>query len=345
MNKKIETRRILLFLPLLVVPLMALAFHVLGGGKGDVKVTGLGTGIRTELPDAKFGTDTAGDKLAAYELAEKLARDTAGSGMGAIAERMGFGGLTYDPQTKAIEQRLEALNKELSKPYEQTASATGGAKKEQGFGTGQDETERLEKLMKSMYSSGGTDPEMQQLSGMLERIQEIQDPELARLKYHSGAKLLPDSQFMAIPAMVDGNQKALQGSVVKLKLLDTMEIAGYLIPKGYNVYALGSFSNQRLNLEIKNIRVGNSIIPVRLTVFDQKDAMVGINAPEALLSDAVRNGSVDAMGSFGLMGMDLTTQLAGAGIDAARGLLSKKLKRIRQPLKHGYPVLLRLEKR
>lgn len=344
MKKKIETRRILLFLPVLMIPLMALAFYVLGGGKSDNTVKEANTGIRTELPDAKFGSDTAGDKMAAYELAEKLAKDTASSEMGTVAQRLGFGGLADDPQTKAIEQRLEALNKELSKPYEETASGTGGAKKQQGFGAGQDETERLEKLMKSMYASGGTDPEMQQLSGMLERIQEIQDPELARLKYQSGAKLLPDSQFRAIPAVVDGNQKALQGSVVKLKLLDTMEIGGYLIPKGYNVYALGAFSNQRLNLEIKNIRVGNSIIPVRLTVFDKNDAMAGINAPEALLSDAVRSGGIDAMGSFGLMGMDLTTQLAGAGIDAAKGLLTKKLRRIKQPLKNGYPVLLRLEK-
>ncbi|MGE6220378.1 conjugative transposon protein TraM [Nubsella zeaxanthinifaciens] len=344
MKKKIETRRILLFLPLLIIPLMALAFYVLGGGNGDQKAKEVNTGIRTELPDAKFGTDTASDKMAAYELAEKLAKDTAGSQIGAVAQRLGFGGLAEDPQTRAIEQRLEALNRQLSKPYEETAGGTGTTKKQQGFTAGQDETLRLEKLMKSMYAGGGTDPEMQELSGMLERIQEIQDPELARLKYQSDTKLLPDSQFRAIPAMVDGNQKALQGSVVKLKLLDTMEIGGYLIPKGYNVYALGSFSNQRLNLEIKNIRVGNSIIPVSLTVFDQKDAMVGINAPEALLSDAVRSGGIDAMGSVGLVGFDLTTQLAGAGIDAAKGLLTKKLRRIKQPLKSGYPILLRLNR-
>nr|WP_305120580.1 conjugative transposon protein TraM [Pedobacter sp. SYSU D00382] len=150
-----------------------------------------------------------------------------------------------------------------------------------------------------------------------------------------------DSQFRAIPAIIDGDQKAVQGSVIKLKLLDSIIVAGQVIPKGHNIYGLGSFSNQRLNLEIKNIRMGNLIVPVNLTVFDQQDAMIGINAPEAVLTDAVNNGVVNAAGSVSLPGFDLTTQLAGAGIDAARSLLSKKLKRIKQPLKSGYPLLLR----
>jgi hypothetical protein len=43
------------------------------------------------------------------------------------------------------------------------------------------------------------------------------------------------------------------------------------------------------------------------------------------------------------MGIDqgLTTQFAGAGLDAAKSLFTKRLKRIKQKLKAGYPVLLR----
>lgn len=342
MKKKIETRRMLLFLPLLALPLMALAFYVMGVGQPTSPAGEVKTGISLVLPDAKFANDTLSGKMAAYELAEKSAKDTSYTTLGSVVERLGFSGIQKDPQTQAIEEKLNALNRELAKPYEEPKASYGtGVRK---YSASNDETERLEKLMKSMYSGKEEDQEMSQLSGMLQKIQEIQDPELARLKYQSEHKLQPEKEFLAIPAMIDGNQKALQGSVVKLRLLDTMAVGGYLIPKGYHVYALGSFSNQRLNLEIKNIRVGNAIIPVRLTVFDQKDAMAGVNAPEAMLADAVRGGGVDAMGSFGMMGMDLTTQLAGAGIDAAKGLLSKKLKRIRQPLKNGYPVLLRLEK-
>lgn len=347
-KKRIETRKVLLLLPLLVWPILAGAFYYLGGGRAmeDDKVVG-NVGLNVSLPDAKFDTDTLQGKMSVYDSQQQSGfdRDSSGSGLDDVAQRLGFSGLEEDPKVVAINQRLAMLNTEMARgnedPKIENHRSVG-----RDPGTGR-EVEKLERLMQGMRNgSNAEDMEMKQLSSILERIQEISDPELARLKYRSSAGnvVTVDSVFGAIPAVIDGNQKAVQGSVVKFKLMDTMFIAGYMIPKGYNVYALGSFSNQRLNLEVRNIRVGNSIIPVRLTVFDRKDAMVGINAPEALLSDAVRGGGVDAMGSFGMMGMDLTSQLAGAGIDAARGLLSKKLKRIRQPLKNGYPVLLRLEK-
>ncbi|HVW98695.1 MAG TPA: conjugative transposon protein TraM [Mucilaginibacter sp.] len=282
--------------------------------------------------------------MAVYEQQEKSSPDTSGTGIASVAQRLGFNGADEDPQAKAIQERLERLNTELNKPYtpeavHKEARPPLAADPETGKAV-----DKLEMLMQSMQEGNGAeDPEMKQLSGLLQSIQEIQNPELAKLKYQAkDAKVAkPDSQFRAIPAIIDGDQKAVQGSVIKLKLLDSLIVGGQVIPKGHNIYGLGSFSNQRLNLEIKNIRLGNLIVPVNLTVFDQRDAMIGINAPEAVLSDAVNNGVVNAAGSVSLPGFDLTTQLAGAGIDAARSLLSKKLKRIKQPLKSGYPLLLR----
>jgi hypothetical protein len=74
-------------------------------------------------------------------------------------------------------------------------------------------------------------------------------------------------------------------------------------------------TNQRLLLEIRNIRIGTSIMPVNLTVFSL-DGMAGINAPEAELGEAAGNGaSGNALGSMQFMSMDqsLGTQAASAG--------------------------------
>jgi hypothetical protein len=345
-TQRIEGRMILLILPLLVLPILAGAFYYWGGGRNAAEEKQqVNAGINMSLPEARFAADTLAGKMAIYQQLQQSNRDTIGRNapIAELAERLGFSGPQEDPKVLAINQRLAMLNSELAKGYEQPKPlATRAPLSNLGAGR---EVEKLERLMQGIQHPA-EDAEMKQLSSILERIQDISDPELARLKLNKGAGTKGgfDSVFHAIPAVIDGHQKALQGSVVKLKLLDTLWVGGYMIPKGDRVHALGSFSNQRLHLEIRNIRVGNSIIPVRLTVFDRKDAMVGINAPEAQLAEAVRGGGVEAMGSFGMMGMDLTTQLAGAGIDAARGLLSKKLKRLRQPLKNGYPVLLRLEK-
>jgi Conjugative transposon, TraM len=44
-----------------------------------------------------------------------------------------------------------------------------------------------------------------------------------------------------------------------------------------------------------------------------------------------------------MIGFDqsLATQVAGAGLDAAKSLLNKKVRRIKVKLKAGYPILLR----
>lgn len=64
-----------------------------------------------------------------------------------------------------------------------------------------------------------------------------------------------------------------------LRLLDSIVLNGQTIPKGHLIYGICDLVNQRLILDIKNIRIGNSIVPVDLSVFDM-DGMKGINVPE-----------------------------------------------------------------
>lgn len=330
-------RLVLLILPLIGIPLLTLLFWGLDGG-GNGKVQASPSGLRTTLPGAQLDSTAQLDKLSIYQQARKDSLK-----LSELEKYSGFGTLgknAPEVHEQQVAERLERLQRELSRPQEYP---TGSSAKTRNADYAKVELEvaRLEKLMKGMQAKEA-DPEMQQLSQVLERIQEIQNPELALARLPKESKVL-ENEFLAIPASIAKNHKALQGSVVEMVLLDSVRIRGQLIPKGHLIYGLASFSNQRLNLEIKNIRLGSAIIPVDFTVFDRKDAMVGINAPEALLSDALGQGSTDAMNSIGLLGMsdNIGIQLAGAGMDAAKRLFAKKLKRIKQPLKKGYPLLLR----
>ena len=183
---------------------------------------------------------------------------------------------------------------------------------------------------------------MRQLNVMLEKIMDIQHPERINSQLQQQSKSGPDSLYKASRAIIAENQKVSQGSTVKLRLLDTLTIDNQIIPKGQNIYGICQVANQRLFLNIKTIRLGTSILPVDLSVYDL-DAMPGINAPEAITTDAIRNGSNNAVQSLQLMSMDqsITTQLAGAGVEAAKGLFGKKIKRIKVKLKAGYQILLR----
>lgn len=344
-KQKMEKRKLLLLLPLLMLSFIALAFYALGGGKG-VKTDSRPAvaGINTVLPDAQFKRTEPSDKMGIYKL---TASDSGKSGgIEAVAGRLGFVP-DVDPQTQQITEKLAAINREIKQPtaaaksydgmFRQPNSATVDAPLSK-------DVAKLELLMKTMQSGAGQDdPEMVQLNSLMDKIIAVQNPELTRKKYQKPVSADVDSLFKAIPAEIAKRHKAVQGSVVELRLLDTLMIKGKVIPKGHAVFGLAEFSNQRLNLEIRNIRVGNQIIPVNLTVFDKKDAMIGINAPEAVLTDAVNSGSSDAISGFGIGGFDqsLGIQVAGAGIDAAKNLMTKRLKRVKQTLKAGYPLLLR----
>lgn len=342
-KKKLDKRKALLILPLLILPFLALAFYAMGGGQHLVAAQEPGNkGINTVLPDAQFKKTAPADKMGIYELTKKDSVHTDANGIAAVAGRLGFD-QADDPQTKAINEKLVAINKQVNTPVPALKSYAEVNRGVENDAPVSKDVTKLERLMKNMQESGkGDDPEMAQLNTLMDKIMAVQNPGQPKPTSEKAVTPVKDSVFKAIPAVIDGNQKAMEGSVVRLRLLDTITINGQLVPKGYNIFGLAKFSNQRLNLEIRNIRLGTSIIPVSLTVFDKTDAMIGINAPEAMLSEAASTGGADAISSTGL-GFDqsLTTQLAGAGLDAAKGLLTKKLKRIKQPLKSGYQLLLR----
>jgi len=124
--------------------------------------------------------------------------------------------------------------------------------------------------------------------------------------------------------------------------LDTLRLKGQIIPKGQLIFGTAVISNQRILLDIRNIRLETSIVPVNLTVYSF-DGMKGINAPSAILKETAAGGTDDLVRSIQLATMDqsIATQVASAGIDAAKSLVSKKTKQIKVKLKAGQQVLLR----
>jgi hypothetical protein len=342
-RKQKDKRKVLLVLPLLVLPFMALAFYAMGGGTGNHLLGHLDSkGINTSLPDASFKKDDPKDKMGIYNL---TGNDTSANenGIQNVADRLGFNAKEENQQTEQINEKLEVLNKEISKPSPKVNINTSTVRQQP---TGmKNDVDRLEMLMKSMQSGKGSDPEMEQMNSMLQSIMDIQHPERVRQKYINQVTDSPDSLFKAIPAVIVDNQKVLQGATIKLRLLDSVKLNGQIIPKGQFIYGICNIANQRLLLDVKTIRLGNRIVPVDLSVYSL-DGIRGIEAPEALLTDAINGGSDDAVRNIQLLGLDqsMGAQIAGAGIEATKNLFSKKVKRIKVKLKAEYPILLRNNK-
>ena len=153
-----------------------------------------------------------------------------------------------------------------------------------------------------------------------------------------------DSQNIesAVPAVIHETQSIVSGSTVKLRLLDDAYINGILVQKNNFVFGTAVLNGERLLIEIKSIRSGNTLLSVALSAYDL-DGMDGIYIPGAIERNSAKESSDKAIQSIALNNLDPTigAQAAGAGIEAAKTLLSKKVKLVRVTLKAGYQVLLK----
>jgi hypothetical protein len=340
-RKKRDKRKILLVMPVLILPFLALAFYAMGGGKGLQSDQVKQHGINSTLPDASFSKEKPTDKLGIYHLADKDSLKTEDGRLDQIADRLGFNAIPKDDPTKEIDLKLQALNNQINAPIEKTGPAPYRERTVTVPGMKSD-VDRLEQLMSSMQSANGEDPEMKQLSGMLEKVLDIQHPERIRDAYIKQVNPAPEELFAAIPAQIAEKQTLVQGGVIKLVLTDSITLGDIKLPKGQLLFGLCNLTNQRLLVDIKTIRMNNNIIPVDLSIYSL-DGIKGIAAPDAVVNNAIYGGADDAVRSLQLLTMDQSVgmQAAGAGIDAAKGLFSKKARRVKMKVKAGFPLLLR----
>lgn len=371
-------RKFLLVLPLLIFPFMTMAFWALGGGKGQANKSLLGNsqkGFNTDLPEAKFNPNEKQDKFSIYEISAKESQRTDHE---SAFPQLAFSSQSenqVDPNEQRIHEKLALINSEITRQASAPESSYTPSYRKSSItrqSSMSPDVDRLEDLMQSLQNGNGDNKEMAQLNTVLEKILEIQNPGRIKDKqkerslnssksafavhvagngeekqslYSLAKSINPEyaeSNGNAIQATIHQNQEIVAGSVVKLRLLDSIYVKGTLIPKNEFLYGIASVDGERLKIDIETLRYKNSILPVSLSAFDL-DGLEGLYIPGAITRDASKKGVDDAIQSLQIMTMDpsVSTQVAGAGIQAAKGLFSKKVKQVRVKVKAGYQLLLR----
>lgn len=129
-------------------------------------------------------------------------------------------------------------------------------------------------------------------------------------------------QGISVSASVYNDQTVKSGGTVFLRTTETFKISGIIIPRNTRVSGIASFSGSRLTVSIKNIRVGDKLIPVNLKVYDM-DNMVGINIPaetaENIISQEAENTASGALSGLG----GPYDAIAGVGSKLIRNFASK----------------------
>lgn len=149
----------------------------------------------------------------------------------------------------------------------------------------------------------------------------------------------------AVEAAVHETQSIVNGSIVKIRLINDVYINGVYIPKNSFVFGTASLKGERLEIKITTVQYQKSIFPVELSVYDI-DGLKGIYIPGTINRDVAKASADRSMQSIGLTGVSDSwgAQAAGMGVEAAKTLLSKKVKLIKVEVKAGYKVLLYDEK-
>ncbi|MEO7978883.1 conjugative transposon protein TraM [Flavobacterium sp.] len=149
----------------------------------------------------------------------------------------------------------------------------------------------------------------------------------------------------AVEVVIHETQTIVNGATVKFRLMNDIFINGIKLPKDNFLFGTASLKGERLTIKINSIRYNNSLFPVDLSVYDM-DGLIGIYIPGAINRDVAKASADRSMQTLGVASLDDSwgAQAAGAGIEAAKSLLSKKVKMVKVIVKAGYQVLLRDEK-
>jgi conjugative transposon TraM protein len=210
--KFLRRRKMLLVLPLMVIPFITLAFWALGGGKGtaDKNQSNTNAGLNLQLPNANLKDDKNEDKLSFYEEAdadslkrEELLRndpyykdsiltkqttlmDATGNLNNQASAVNGLNSSPYKTSTDVNEQRIykkiDELNRQINQPettYNNLSNQNQPNDNNEGFSN---DVDKLHNMMQVMNDKEEADPEMQQLNGTLDKILDIQHPQRVKDK-------------------------------------------------------------------------------------------------------------------------------------------------------------------
>lgn len=151
-----------------------------------------------------------------------------------------------------------------------------------------------------------------------------------------------------IKAIVDENVKAVDGSRVRLRLLDDIDIGERTIPKGSYLYCtMSGFSQQRVKGTVKSVLVNDELVKVNLSIYDT-DGMEGLYVPRSSFRETTQDVASGAMSqSMSLNDGSATSSMGRWGMQALQNAyqktanaISKNIRKNKVNIKYGTQVYL-----
>ena len=157
-----------------------------------------------------------------------------------------------------------------------------------------------------------------------------------------------EPEHKLIKAIVDEDVKAVDGSRVRLRLLDDIDIGERTIAKGTYLYCIMSgFSQQRVKGTVKSVLVNDELVKINLSIYDT-DGMEGLYVPRSSFRETSQDVASGAMSqSMSLNDGFSTSSMGRWGMQALQNAyqktanaISKNIRKNKVNIKYGTQVYL-----
>ncbi|WP_319592514.1 conjugative transposon protein TraM [uncultured Draconibacterium sp.] len=366
MKKILIKNKALFILPLALLPFVVVIFWVLGGGGAQEEKEKLAQspnkGINYDLPDADNSIEIY-DKMEAYqkdesqvaEVPEVNVNDTTRQEEVSLLDTMEQDNTLLDENANQNEILAHIRNKE--KLVQQELQGKPEVRKKVKTTSIQHQNKLKEPVVKNQVkttkSIGSTTPTtgieeldeiidqnmvlnrkndslkytLQQAQERLRRIEAIQNRSFTLEKKRSSGFNPKETQKQElIKAEIYETATVLNGNRVKLRLLEDTRINAQKIPRNTFLYGICKIKNERLLIEITQLPVENSFVPLKLTICDL-DGLEGLYVPDNAARKVYQEVGASTNTSS-LMGVT-NNPLTYTGIRAADRAAQTMLKRVR----------------
>lgn len=364
MKEYLIKNKALFILPLALIPFVILIFYVLGGGteahqEGETQPETQSIGANYELPEAEKSIEIY-DKMEAYrrddsqlaQVPDPNRQDTFHAETEIPVDSLVRDNTLLDQNANQedllahIQNREKQLKKELNQGAKSEMEYSSTPGKYKTYPVKKVEKQATEHIQPQVVTTG-----IQELDEMVDEniclnrqndslkssLQQVRNKlDLAEAQKNQAFELKkrPGSEFNReepgdnplIKAEIYETATVLNGNRVKLRLLEDTRLDGQKIPRNTFVYGICRIKNERLLIEITQMPVRESFVPVKLGICDL-DGIEGLYVPDNAQRKVYQEVGASTNTSS-LMGVT-NNPLAYAGIRTADRAAQTALKRIR----------------
>ena len=277
------------------------------------------------------------------EMQEQL-RQSAERGQAMVADSAGVQPLSEEERIARSEQRRKEALAELDK-------ALAEARKQGQKGLQDMDSTGTESLAPTGSAVVGGKVEINgqavnELAENAENEQVVKKVKTTSDYFNTLAENEPEPRL--IKAIIDEDIKAVEGSRVRLRLLDDVEIDGKVVSKGSYLYAtMSGFGSQRVKGSIKSLLVEDELVKVNLSLYDT-DGLEGLYVPSSSFRETTQDVASNALSStMSINNGNTGNTFAQWGMQAIQNAyqrtsnaLSKAVRKNKAKLKYGTFVYL-----